>query len=153
MNAEGVDQTRIVEILKQLAKNYVFQMEKGHETGHLHYQGRLSLIKKARKHEVMKLWEANTEVPFPNYFEPTVNAPKVFDYNCYASKADSRIGEVITDKVEEAPYIPRQYRDKLNKLYPFQQVIFDTARDFDDRTINMIYCESGNKGKSTIASI
>lgn len=153
MNAEGLDQSELVKVLKQLAKHYVFQMEKGHETGYLHYQGRLSLIKKARKVEVMKLWNDTFEIPFPNYFEPTANAPKTFDYNCYASKADSRVGEVVTDKTADPPYIPRQYRDKLNSLYPFQKYIFETARNFDDRIINMIYCESGNKGKSTIASI
>lgn len=153
MNAEGVDQSELMKVLKQLAKHFVFQKEKGHETGYLHYQGRLSLIKKARKAEVMKLWNDTFEIPFPNYFEPTANAPKVFDYDCYASKADSRVGEVVTDKSAEPAYIPRQYRDKLDKLYPYQKYIFQTAKDFDDRTINMIYCSSGNKGKSTIASI
>lgn len=153
MNAEGVDQSELMKVLKQLAKHYVFQKEKGHETGYLHYQGRLSLIKKARKAEVMKLWNDTFEVPFPNYFEPTANAPKVFDYDCYASKADSRVGEVVTDKSAEPAYIPRQYRDKLDKLYPFQKVIYESANKYDDRRINMIYCPKGNQGKSTVAAL
>lgn len=154
MNADGLSPERLVEILPQLAKNFIFQKEKGHETGYVHYQGRLSLIKKARKHEVLKLWEVTFhDVPTPNYFEPTVDPPKVFDYNCYASKADSRLDGPWTDKDEKPRYIPRQYRDKLDRLYPYQKYIFDTAKEFDDRTINMIYCPTGNQGKSTIASI
>lgn len=154
MNADGLSPERLVEILPQLAKNFIFQKEKGHETGYVHYQGRMSLIKKARRHEVLKLWEATfPDVPAPNYFEPTVDPPKVFDYNCYASKADSRLDGPWTDKDEKPRYIPRQYRDKLDRLYPYQKYIFDTAKEFDDRTINMIYCPTGNQGKSTIASI
>lgn len=154
MNSEGLEPERLKVVLKQLAKHFIFQQEKGHQTGYLHYQGRLSLIKKARKSEIMKLWkDVFPDVEFPNYFEPTVGAPKTFDYNCYAGKADSRVGDTYTDKDVEKAYIPRQYRDKLNNLYPFQKVIFESAKVFEDRVINMIYCEGGNKGKSTIASL
>ncbi len=34
----------IIDLLKGIAKKYVFQLEKG-DTGYLHYQGSLSLIK------------------------------------------------------------------------------------------------------------
>lgn len=152
MNSEGLSQDKLRSALKQLAKHFIFQEEKGHETGYLHYQGRLSLIKKARKHEALKLFES-LGVPAPNFFEPTVGAPKSFDYNCYAGKADSRVNGPWTDKDAEAAYIPRQYRNKLDKLYPFQKIIFDSAKEFEDRIINLIFCPDGNKGKSTIASL
>lgn len=154
ISAEGLESGRLKVVLRQLAKSWIFQLEKGKEKGYLHYQGRLSLIKKARKMEVKTLWE-NTfdDVDFPNYFEPTVGAPKTFDYNCYGAKADTRVEGPWSDKDPEPAYVPRQYRDKLDKLYPFQQVIFDSAKNYEDRMINMIYCESGNKGKSTIAAL
>lgn len=152
MNSEGLSQDKLRSALKQLAKHFIFQEEKGHETGYLHYQGRLSLIKKARKHEALKLFES-LGVPAPNFFEPTVGAPKSFDYNCYAGKADSRVNGPWTDKDAEAAFIPRQYRNKLDRLYPFQKIIFDSAKEFDDRIINLIFCPDGNKGKSTIASL
>lgn len=50
-------------------------------------------------------------------------------------------------------YIPRQFRGMMDKLYPFQQTIWDSADHFDTRKINMIYCPIGNKGKSAIASL
>lgn len=154
MNSEGLEPDELMSILRQLAKHFIFQKEKGEKSGYLHYQGRLSLIKKARKHEALKLWsDTFPEVPPPNYFEPTVGAPKVFDYNCYGAKAASRVDGPWNDKSEKPKYIPRQYRGKLESLYPFQKVIFDSATEFEDRIINMIYCESGNKGKSTIASL
>lgn len=152
MNAEGLSEDSIISCIKQLAKHYIFQEEKGESTGYLHYQGRMSLIKKARKPELMKLWEKIGLCPIPNYLEPTANPPKVFDYDCYASKAASRTRGPWTDK-EKPIYIPRQYRGKLDTLYPFQKFIFDTATQFDDRIINLIYCPKGNQGKSTIASI
>lgn len=154
MNAEGLEQERLIDVLRQLAKQYVFQKEKGHETGYLHYQGRMSLIKKARKNELMKLWrDTFPDVPVPNYLEPTANAPKTFDYNCYASKADSRVGEVITDQIKQVQFVPIQYQNKMDRLYPYQQYIWDTAKDIDFRMINMIYCPKGNQGKSTIAAL
>lgn len=102
----------------------------------------------------MKLWESSfSDVSFPNFCEPTVGAPKTFDYNCYAGKVQTRTRGPWTDKDAEPAYIPRQYRDKMNSLYPFQKFIFDSAKEFDDRIINMIFCPSGNVGKSTIASL
>jgi len=41
-------------LLKQIAKKWVFQHEKG-DSGYEHWQGRLSLIKARRKPELMKL--------------------------------------------------------------------------------------------------
>ena len=41
----------------------------------------------------------------------------------------------------------------LDRLYPYQQYIWDTAYDFNYRSINLIYCPNGNTGKSTIASV
>lgn len=153
MNSEGLSEETLKSALKQLAKHFIFQEEKGKETGYLHYQGRLSLIKKARKHEALKLFEA-LGVPAPNFFEPTVGAPKTFDYNCYAGKIDSRVRGPWSDKDEQNEvYIPRQYRGKLESLYPFQRVIFDSFKEFEDRIINLIFCREGNKGKSTIASL
>jgi len=58
----------IIGFLKKFAKKYVFQKEEG-DTGYIHYQGRLSLIKKRRLAEIKKLWNSSG-IPMPNYFEP-----------------------------------------------------------------------------------
>lgn len=155
LSSEGLGEDRVIAALRQIAKHFIFQEEKGDSTGYLHYQGRVSLHKKQRKFNVKELWEKTFDIPFPHYFEPTAKAEvkKHFDYDCYGSKAQTRVRGPWTDKDAAPAYIPRQYRDKMNSLYPFQRVIFDSAKEFDDRIINMIYCPSGNVGKSTIASL
>ena len=72
----------------------------------------------------------------------------------YVMKEDTRLEGPFNDRDAKVEiYIPRQYRDKLSTLRPFQKQIWDSANDFNDRIINMIYCPSGNAGKSTIASL
>ena len=41
----------------------------------------------------------------------------------------------------------------MDNLYPFQREIVESAARFDARTINMIYCQYGNQGKSAIAAL
>lgn len=155
MNAEDIQCSQLREVIKQISKHYIYQLERGHETGYLHWQGRISLIKKAFKKQILSLWSGITDIPPPNFLEPTVNPPKTFDYYCYAAKADSRVGETYTDRDEdkEEIYIPRQYRDKMQTLRPFQKHILSTAKDFEDRIINLIYDSNGCNGKSTVAAL
>lgn len=149
MNAEGIDSTVIIKQLKLIAKRYVFQLEQGETTGYLHFQGRCSLIKKHRKTELMKLFNI---IPVPNYLEPSVNATFYTGDMFYVMKNETRI-DGSWDERESQKYIPRQFRDKLQNLRPFQKYIYDNADVFNDREINMIYCRNGSVGKSTIASL
>lgn len=147
--AEGLDDTVIINQLKKIAKRYTFQLEKGETTGYLHYQGRMSLIKKHRKAELMKMFDL---MPIPNYLEPTANATYYAGDMFYVMKEETRQAGPWTER-ETDKYIPRQYRGMLERLYPYQKLIYDNANVFDTRIINMIYCSSGNIGKSTIASV
>ena len=149
VSAEGLDYNTIIVQTKQIAKRYTFQLERGETTGYLHYQGRFSLIKKHRKDELMKMFD---KMPCPNYLEPTVDSVAKKGDMFYVSKTETRVDGPWDERITEK-YIPRQYRDMLTRLYPYQQLIFDTANVFDTRIINMIYCETGNQGKSTIASV
>lgn len=138
--------------LKKVAKQYVFQLEKG-DSGYIHYQGRLSLIKKRRqseKHILLKLFEKWK----PNYLSVTSNPTFYKGDMFYVMKEDTRVEGPFSDKdIKPEVYIPRHFRGKLSNLRPFQKQIWDSANDFDDRIINMIYCPTGNAGKSTIASL
>lgn len=149
INAEGIDSTIIIKQLKSIAKRYAFQLEQGAETGYLHFQGRFSLIKKHRKTELMKMF---TLIPVPNYLEPSTNPTYYSGDMFYVMKDETRVGGPWDERVKEI-YIPRQYRNLLQNLYPYQKYIFDSADTFDTRIINMIYCPKGNIGKSTIASL
>lgn len=70
----------------------------------------------------------------------------------YADKVDTCIdGPWTSEEVEH--YIPRQYRGKKNTLLTWQQEVWDCADEWDPRTINFIYDETGNNGKSTLACL
>lgn len=148
-NGEGLAHTEIIKQLKKICKRFTFQLEKGDTTNYIHYQGRISLIKKHRKNELMKMF---IDIPVPNYLAPTVNATYYAGDMFYVTKDETRLDGPWDDK-EVEKYIPRQYRGMLERLYPYQKSIYDNAHEFDTRTINMIYCKYGNVGKSTIASV
>lgn len=140
--------TDIINFLTGIAKSYTFQLEQG-DTGYKHFQGRLSLIKKRRKMDALKLFKVA-----PNYFEPTVNAEHFRGDAFYMMKEDTRIEGPWTDKDKKNEiYVPRQFRGLMNNLYPYQQFIYDTRNDFEPRKINLVYDEKGCNGKSTIASL
>lgn len=147
MNGDSVTKEELIKWLKANCKKYVFQLEKG-DTGYVHWQGRMSLIKKRQKHVALTLFK---EIPAPNYFEPTVSS----EYRkeaFYAMKEDTRLEGPFKDTDEhEEVYIPRQYRDI--ELYSYQKDIIASAKVFDTRTINLIYDPVGNNGKSTVAAI
>lgn len=152
VSAETLTYTDIIDGLKIVAKQFVFQLEEG-DSGYIHYQGRLSLIKKRRsaeKHIILNLfpkWK-------PNYLAVTVNSNFYKGDMFYVMKEDTRKDGPWSDKdIPKEKYIPRHFRNRMDKLLPFQQHIWDTATVFDDRIINMIYDKGGNNGKSTIASL
>lgn len=152
LKSEDVDFNNLVSTLKLNCKMWVFQKEKGEETGFIHYQGRFSLFKKARKGPVLVAFS-----DFPN-IRVSVTCSKVagktskqtkFDY---VLKVESRIEGPWTDKA--APkFIPSDVL-KIKTLYPWQQRVKDIACDTTDdderdRGIHYVCCHEGKKGKSS----
>ena len=141
-NAEGRTHTEIIAILSGIAKKFCFQLEEG-DSGYRHYQGRMSLIKKRRKNEALKLFVAP-----PNYFEPTTNPEFFKGDNFYMMKKDTRIEGPWKD-TDEVKYETTQLKlFKKWKLRPYQQAIYDECKNFDMRKINLIWDTTGNSGKS-----
>jgi len=132
----------IISFLKGVAKKFTFQLEQG-DTGYRHFQGRMSLIKKRRKHEALPLFKVA-----PNYFEPTVVSEHVAGDAFYAQKEDTRIEGPWTDKDQQL-YIPRQVKE-MEGLRPFQLSIVEDENVWDTRHINVVYCIDGNIGKSRL---
>lgn len=150
-NQEYFSPEDLLKFMKLNCKKYVFQLEKGKETGYLHWQGRFSLMAKTIKSSVVKSLGRE-----PNYLEPT-SKENHKDLFFYVMKEDTRVGETYMDPYHKKAlgidefYMPRQYRDKT--LYPYQQTIRDSAEHFDDRMIDLIVDPTGGVGKSTIAAI
>lgn len=143
----------IIYDIRDKCKKWTFQLEQA-PSGYLHYQGRLSLHKKMIKKSALAMFKIKW-----NYFMPTTI--KEFQRTAfYQIKYQTRVEGPWTDKDDdldndniEEHYVPRQFRGLFDNLRPFQKQIYDSANVFEPRIINYIYCEKGNNGKSTIASI
>jgi len=109
----------------------------------MHYQGRLSLIKKRRKNEVLKLF-----VTPPNYLQPTTNPEYFKGDNFYMMKKDTRVKGPWTDKDEVKIETTQLKLFKTWTMRPYQQRIYDECKIFDMRKINLIWDTTGNSGKS-----
>lgn len=137
----------IIDELKQIARNWVFQLEKS-ETGYIHWQIRLNLIKRKRKSELLTLLD-DTFLEKASV-SPTNNTTKkgkvAFQY---VMKADTRIRGPWKDddpppKFKQSDYI--EYCD----FFPFQKDVVEISSKFNGRQCNILYDPDGCSGKSTI---
>lgn len=142
-SCDHMDFQEVCDHLKKWAKKFVFQKEKT-DKGYLHWQGRLSLIKKRRFNELKgKL--------FPKG-HISVTSKTVHDGNQfnYVMKADTQVDGPWTEAdVEDPPPLTRQLKVfmKMDK-YPWQSKVYELCKQLDDRCINVIYDIYGNAGKS-----
>lgn len=147
-NRDTYELSQITDWLKRNAKKWCFQLERG-DTGYEHWQGRFSLMKKRRKHELMALMQG-TGFVVPNYLEPTVGTNTLTLF--YVLKEDTRIDGPWKDTDVEK-YIPRQYRGMEETLRPFQKDILESARCFEPRKINVVVDITGDHGKSVVTAL
>lgn len=146
---ECPDEKILIRWLKANCKKWVFQHEKGEETGYHHYGGRLSLRKKKRVPEMINfVLKNNTKEINKMSVQPEVTEN---DDDFYDTKEETRIEGPWCDRDEEI-YIPRQCREIAETLRPWQQKILDDVGIWNTRTINMIYDPLGNIGKSTFCT-
>lgn len=131
--------------LRKWCKKYAFQKEKG-DTGYIHWQGRVSLIKKRRLGELKKAGFLQ-----PGGW-PTVTSATTYQNgdNFYVLKEDTKLdGPWIDTDYEEPPVLTRQLKTfKKQEMYPWQSQVMEMAKELDDRSINLIYDTIGNSGKS-----
>lgn len=146
--AEGLTKDDIIGQLKGIAKQYVFQLEQG-DGGYIHYQGRISLIKKRRqaeRHILLKLFKNP-----PNYLQPTSNPEYYKGDAFYVMKEDTRIDGPWKD-TDEVKELTRQLKEFAVMDYrPYQESLLKMATMFDMRKIDLIYDPDGNIGKSIFA--
>lgn len=133
-------------LLKKWAKKWVFQKEQS-DSGYIHYQGRISLIKARRESEIKNVLRRAGHLDYFQYIKPTTTEEHKKEA-FYATKEDTRIEGPFSNEDQER-YIPRQIRE-ITSLRPFQSSIIERANEWDTRSINVIYCEHGNMGKSIL---
>jgi len=143
---ELVDPECLKRIFKIHCKKWTFQLEKGNETGYMHYQCRVSLKNKLRPDRARTMWSGY----LPGcHITPTAgcNSNNVF----YVSKEETRVQGPWSDNSEPA-FIPVQYSNNNMKWLPWQQSVLDllsAAPHF--RNVNVIVDPIGTQGKSTFA--
>ena len=151
LGKKGEDISKLIDFqvfkdnLKRKCKKYAFQLEKS-SSGYIHYQGRISLIKKKSLSALISFFNAK-EFHGIRWSPTSTDVAKTGDA-FYVIKEDTRIDGPWTDQDEEL-YIPRQIRE-MDGLRPFQQYIVDNANEWDKRHINLVYCKEGNLGKSLL---
>lgn len=126
--------------LKDKCKKWCFQLEQGEKSGYRHYQGRFSLKVKDRLSTLI-----NKTKNVLKGIHLSITSDENKDNNFYVMKEDTRLDGPWTE--EDVVEIPRQFR--IEKLYPWQQYIYDHYDDWDTRHINVVLDKGGNIGKST----
>lgn len=145
-NEDCFNSDQLLLLLPKLAKKFCFQLEEGSTTGYRHWQGRVSLHKKRRKAEIMKVW-LTVFNKFPNFFEPTVKKEFQKGDMFYQQKIETRLEGPWTDMMKPS-YVRKRFRNAT--LSPWQDEILKTfsTDGSDDRCVNVLVCKQGNIGKS-----
>lgn len=131
-------------VLREWAKKWVFQLEES-DSGYVHYQGRVSLVKKRRVRELISASSGKLLAGW-HWCATSSACSNNMDY---VMKADTRKEGPWSDTDMEV-YIPRQFRGLT--LRPWQKQVIDLSNVFDDRTIHLVYDQQGGHGKSTLAN-
>lgn len=142
LSAKHYDVEGVKNYMKKYCKKWTFQEELGGKSGYNHFQGRMSLKVKTRLNGVIKIFGSK------GHYSVTSNENR--DNNFYVIKEDTRVNGPWSDT---DGYIPK-HLDAVNpKWYKWQQSVVDSLKcEPDSRTINVIYDQIGNQGKSYLAS-
>lgn len=135
----------LVRIFKEHCSAWCFQLERGEETGYVHWQCRFRLEKREGYKQAKQRLTAVKEI-MPYGANLSITSNKNRNNMFYVSKEKTRVEGPWSDKDR---YIPRQIRE-IKKLYPWQQYIVDNYDVWDTRTINIVYDTKGNNGKSIL---
>ncbi|AXF52003.1 MAG: putative viral replication protein [Cressdnaviricota sp.] len=131
--------------LRSNCKTWCFQLEEG-STGYKHWQGRFSLRKKKSLSSLISFFKS-----YPQWvgvhFSPTANANSR-NFN-YVLKDDTRIAGPYCDTDAEEVEPTKQMKMFQDwDLYPYQQELLNKSKEFCLRSIDFIYDQDGNTGKS-----
>lgn len=126
--------------LKNLCKKWVFQLERGDQTGYEHYQGRISLKTKKRLHTL------KNELALPS-IHLSITSGNNRNNDFYVTKEDTRVDGPWRDS--DKKQLPKPWDLELfPNLLPFQQKLADYSSERELRKILYVYEPNGCKGKT-----
>lgn len=133
------DYNKVRDKLKEHCKKWSFQLEKGEETGKLHYQGRMTMKTKTTIVGLNKLFGYKE-------WHVSITSTENKDNDYYTCKQDTRINGPWKD-TDKDDYIPRDIRN-IKELRPWQKELLTLMTTEHDREIYVIYDTTGNIGKT-----
>lgn len=136
------DHFKLKKLLEEFCKSGTFQLELSPDTEYKHFQGRVSLKKKLTLGQLIKATPA--VIKGIHWSCTSTNC----EDNDYTQKEWSRVDgpwTLFEDEIIETIQLKEFH--KL-ELYPWQSKVKESCKIYDDRTINMIYDQHGNLGKS-----
>lgn len=141
------DHEELINSLRASCKKWVFQLEKG-ESGYEHYQGRLSLIKKKTQSSLINFFKSNYPCFQGIHFSASTRGVHVTNNFSYVMKDDTRIKGPWKDTDEVKVLTTQMKLFNSWGCLPWQDTLKLEAQQFDLRTIDLIYDQDGNNGKS-----
>lgn len=144
---EDIELSVLKDNLRGSSKRWVFQLEIS-DKGYKHYQGRISLIKKKDLSSLVSFFKTNYPDFSGVHFSPTSKEVAITNNFNYVLKDDTRVEGPWADTDEE------RILTKQMELYlkwgnlPWQSKLQEMASQFNLRTIDLIYDQDGNNGKS-----
>jgi len=144
-----IEVSEVCELLREYCKAWVFQVERAPTTGLLHFQARVSLFKKLR---LPQLKEEMDDTVFKGAkLLPTSNngrsGPAFWNY---CSKRPTRVLGPWDSKTDfEPPKMTKQLETYyLLQEKPWMKTVKSMMKVYDERHIDMIIQEIGNKAKT-----
>lgn len=128
------------EMLDQVADKYAIQLEKGEESGLLHWQGNITFKEKCRP-------KGKFGFPDTVHWEKTRNVKWAEQY---CLKTDTAMGQVFVKGVRKRRELQKV---TFKMLRPWQQQVakrFEEIPDMFDRTIHWFWEPTGNIGKTVL---
>lgn len=143
-NENYANEEELITHLKEWCKKWVFQKEEG-DSGYIHWQGRVSLIKKRTRAGLVKKFIKG------GHLSPTSKGVHEKNDFSYVMKADSRVdGPWSNDTYEEPPHLTFEIVNFLKKKrHTWQESIEKICRTYSERGVDVVFDITGNRGKST----
>lgn len=132
----------VQKLLQEHSSKWCFQLEKGEETGKLHYQGRLALPKKLRLKGLVELFNKKYKFHWSQEHDKSASS-------LYVCKDGTRVEGPWRDP-PVVQRLPRQIRDL--ELKGWQCDLKAKLEVFDTRRIHFVLDKNGGIGKSTFVT-
>lgn len=143
-HAELADREKLQNVLEVYCTKFIYQLEKGKESGRLHFQGRCTLKDKTRLVTLAKKWQP--ELPGIHL------SPEVDEQGStrYSGKCETRI-EGPWAFPREIAHPPKKYLT-YDQLWDWQRRIVDLVKQpcEENRYIRWFYDDKGCSGKSVL---